>query len=96
MLYLDIDEVKTINDSLGHGQGDSLLINVSNILTACCNNGFVARWAANEFLIVFSDISLSEGEQLADRLNQSSANLTNTNNNSIFVAASMKYCGTYS
>ncbi|CAH6959364.1 Diguanylate phosphodiesterase [Vibrio chagasii] len=93
LLYLDIDEFKTINDSLGHGQGDNLLINVSNILTTLVgNNGFVARMGGDEFMVVFSDISLSEGEQLADRLNQSLRKPYYADNNSIFVAASIGVC----
>lgn len=44
LFYLDIDEFKTINDSLGHAPGDNLLINVSDILTNIVGDqGFVAR-----------------------------------------------------
>ena len=93
LFYLDIDEFKTINDSLGHGQGDNLLINVSNILTTLVGiNGFVARMGGDEFMVVFSNISLSEGEQLAERLNQSLRKPYYTEDNSIFVAASIGVC----
>ena len=93
LFYLDIDEFKTINDSLGHGQGDNLLINVSNILTTLVGiNGFVARMGGDEFMVVFSNISLSEGEQLAERLNQSLRKPYYTDDNSIFVAASIGVC----
>ncbi|KAB0479687.1 EAL domain-containing protein [Vibrio sp. IB15] len=93
LFYLDIDEFKTINDSLGHGQGDNLLINVSNILTTLVgHNGFVARMGGDEFMVVFSNISLSEGEQLAERLNQSLRKPYYTEDNSIFVAASIGVC----
>lgn len=93
LLYLDIDEFKTINDSLGHGQGDNLLINVSNILTTLVGiNGFVARMGGDEFMVVFSNISLSKGEQLAERLNQSLRKPYYTEDNSIFVAASIGVC----
>ena len=90
LFYLDIDEFKTINDSLGHGQGDNLLINVSNILTTLVGiNGFVARMGGDEFMVVFSNISLSEGEQLAEHLNQSLRKPYYTEDNSIFFAASI-------
>ena len=93
LFYLDIDEFKTINDSLGHGQGDNLLINVSNILTTLVGiNGFVARMGGDEFMVVFSNICLSEGEQLAERLNQSLRKPYYTEDNSIFVAASIGVC----
>ncbi len=93
LFYLDIDEFKTINDSLGHGQGDNLLINVSNILTTLVGiNGFVARMGGDEFMVVFSNISLSEGEQLAERLNKSLRKPYYTDDNSIFVAASIGVC----
>jgi diguanylate cyclase (GGDEF)-like protein len=58
VLYLDIDEFKSINDSLGHMVGDELLKAIATALSSCVKgNGFVARLGGDEFAIVQSAIS---------------------------------------
>jgi len=53
VLYIDIDEFKSINDSLGHMIGDELLKSVSASLAACAREtDFVARLGGDEFAIV--------------------------------------------
>ncbi|HTB02593.1 MAG TPA: EAL domain-containing protein [Bradyrhizobium sp.] len=51
--YIDIDEFKSVNDSLGHLIGDELLKAVAASLTRCMTaSGFVARLGGDEFAIV--------------------------------------------
>jgi diguanylate cyclase (GGDEF)-like protein len=58
VLYLDIDEFKSINDSLGHMVGDELLKAIAAALSSCVRgHGFVARLGGDEFAIVQSAIS---------------------------------------
>jgi diguanylate cyclase (GGDEF)-like protein len=58
VLYLDIDEFKSINDSLGHMVGDELLKAIAAALSSCIKcHGFVARLGGDEFAIVQSAIS---------------------------------------
>jgi diguanylate cyclase (GGDEF)-like protein len=58
VLYLDIDEFKSINDSLGHMVGDELLKAIAAALSRCVKgHGFVARLGGDEFAIVQSAIS---------------------------------------
>ena len=53
MLYIDIDEFKSINDSLGHMIGDQLLKSMAARLKECVGTGdFVARLGGDEFAIV--------------------------------------------
>jgi diguanylate cyclase (GGDEF)-like protein len=53
ILYIDIDEFKGINDSLGHAVGDELLKIVAARLRDCVGeSGFVARLGGDEFAIV--------------------------------------------
>jgi diguanylate cyclase (GGDEF)-like protein/PAS domain S-box-containing protein len=58
VLYLDIDEFKSINDSLGHMVGDELLRTIATALSSCINaHGFVARLGGDEFAIVQAAIN---------------------------------------
>jgi diguanylate cyclase (GGDEF)-like protein len=53
VLYLDIDEFKSVNDSLGHRIGDEILKSVAASLSDCVGTkGFVARLGGDEFAIV--------------------------------------------
>ena len=53
VIYLDLDRFKLINDSLGHGAGDALLVAVSaRLLEAVGGAGHVARLGGDEFLIL--------------------------------------------
>ncbi|MET0722594.1 MAG: EAL domain-containing protein [Tardiphaga sp.] len=58
ILYIDIDEFKGINDSLGHAVGDELLKVVAARLRECVGtSGFVARLGGDEFAIVQTAIA---------------------------------------
>ncbi|MDI6716990.1 MAG: diguanylate cyclase, partial [Actinomycetota bacterium] len=62
ILYLDLDNFKTINDTLGHDLGDQLLQNVTRRLICCVREGdTVSRFGGDEFVILLPEVNNAEG-----------------------------------
>ncbi len=58
VMFLDLDDFKQVNDSLGHTMGDKLLIEIARRLNAIIGpRDLVARWGGDEFVILHRNIA---------------------------------------
>ncbi|MDD2924158.1 EAL domain-containing protein [Rhodoferax sp.] len=73
LLFLDLDNFKTINDSLGHTVGDKLIRKVATRISQCVRDtDTVSRQGGDEFLIVLPALSDTDaGAPVLDKLLQS-------------------------
>lgn len=69
IVYVDLDDFKVVNDTLGHPAGDALLRNVGAHLQGVLGEAIVARLGGDEFAILLGDLPANENlAALADKL----------------------------
>jgi diguanylate cyclase (GGDEF)-like protein/PAS domain S-box-containing protein len=69
VLFLDLDQFKSVNDAVGHLAGDTLLVEVAARIRGVVRPAdTVARLGGDEFVVVCRDVATGEAEQVAARI----------------------------
>ena len=91
VLFLDIDRFKNINDSLGHHEGDQLILAIAQRLQAHVRpHDLVARLGGDEFTILLTDVrSRQEAIDTAERVQRALMVPFKLDSQEIFVTASI-------
>ncbi|TAK63319.1 MAG: EAL domain-containing protein [Methylobacter sp.] len=58
LLFIDLDNFKTLNDTIGHDMGDLLLQQITQRLRSCVREGdTIARLSGDEFVVILEELS---------------------------------------
>ena len=69
--YLDVNNLKIVNDKLGHNIGNQLLIDVVKIIKQNIRNlDYLSRLGGDEFLLVLPNLTLLESREVMKRINK--------------------------
>ena len=69
VMFFDLDEFKSVNDTYGHRAGDALLIRVAGEISALVRkNEVLARLGGDEFAVLLPTVNDDEAERLAERV----------------------------
>lgn len=75
IIFLDIDNFKSINDTYGHIVGDKVLITIATLLKSNVENeNIVGRWGGEEFIIICENKDTKESSNLANKIKDIIAN----------------------
>jgi len=67
--YVDINNLKVVNDSLGHKYGDELITSVSSTIKEHIRGAdMVCRLGGDEFLVIFPNCSIDQAHQVMERI----------------------------
>ncbi|MDI7741139.1 sensor domain-containing diguanylate cyclase [Lysinibacillus fusiformis] len=69
IMFIDLDDFKMVNDTLGHDAGDQLLIEVVSRINKCIREeDLISRIGGDEFIVMFEETGKGEIEQIAKRI----------------------------
>ncbi len=91
VIFLDIDNLKEVNDTYGHKLGDEVITKVANILKKCIHVDahWAARYGGDEFLICLNGTSGLEAYNTAETIREKVSELKVTSDEKIKVTASL-------
>ncbi|MDD7795453.1 EAL domain-containing protein [Clostridium sp. 'White wine YQ'] len=91
VLFLDVDNFKKVNDTLGHSVGDELLLLTTQRLSECVNEkNLIARLGGDEFSILFENINkVTDIIDVVEDINKLFTDDFNINENFINLSASI-------
>ncbi|MDP1660233.1 MAG: EAL domain-containing protein [Methylotenera sp.] len=91
LMFIDLDQFKEINDTLGHDVGDDLLKHVAHRLSECVREtDTVSRLGGDEFTVILSDLGDSASvERIAQKILKKLAEPFHLNNEMAYITASM-------
>lgn len=69
VMFVDVDRFKLVNDGIGHGAGDSILLQLGERIRANVRDtDTVGRFGGDEFIVICEDLGVAESLGMAERI----------------------------
>jgi diguanylate cyclase (GGDEF)-like protein len=90
-VFIDLDDFKVYNDTMGHALGNDILIQMANKLSKTIRkNDFIGRLGGDEFICIFSDLVYkSDVDQLVEKLLNAVTTTITINRKKFVISASI-------
>ena len=76
VIFIDLDSFKPINDLYGHAEGDRVLHLFAKVISSSCRKSdLFGRFGGDEFVLLLTQLTLSECQLLLSRIKASASNL---------------------
>lgn len=96
LMFLDMDDLKHINDNFGHNSGDDAIHEIANVIRDSCTNGEVfCRFGGDEFIIFGSDYTESDAQTLTKQIHENMDKSNKMRNTPYTLSVSTGYYITY-
>ena len=79
LIMLDLDNFKKVNDIYGHGEGDRVIIALSDVLRQVLSDvpsSYSGRWGGEEFMVLLQNANVDEAAELAEKIRREFAAIT--------------------
>lgn len=85
LMFMDIDDLKNINDNYGHIIGDKMISKVSNIISQNISedSDWAARYGGDEFIICLNNVDSSSAYDIAEKIRNDITNIKISTNKGI-------------
>ncbi|MRR49735.1 MAG: EAL domain-containing protein [Rhodocyclaceae bacterium] len=93
VMFIDLDNFKVINDSMGHAAGDDLLVEIARRMRECIRGSdTVARFGGDEFAVLLENASVEDAELTARRIGEAMERSHLIGRQSVYPSASIGIC----
>lgn len=90
VMFVDVDRFKLVNDGIGHGAGDAVLIQLGERIRAAVPTAdTVGRFGGDEFMVICEDLSACDAAAMAERIQEATREGFDVNGRRIYLNVSV-------
>lgn len=91
-MFIDLDGLKTINDTYGHDVGDTAICYIADVLIKSCSHGEVfCRYGGDEFIVFAADYTETDSAALTAEIRSNIDKINDSGSNPFVLSASIGY-----